>query len=449
MLRLTLAFFCLLAAHAQWALPDVVDRAGKNYAGVQISAAEVQAAAARIQEVRTAWLPKGDFLAQVNRATRNNVFGMLLPQSVIAPISGPPLTANAGTNVWGTATGFLVSWEPFDFGQRNARVDEAEAARVHSEKTLLRTRFEIESAAAESFFTVLAADQTVLGAKAAVDRAAALETIVSSLANSGLKPEADAARARGELAAAQGQLVQAEQTARLARAALTHFTGDAVDQVAPLPGPFFKLPPQDFSAVLETRHPAVEEQATAIAESVLRRKNLDYQLYPRFSLQSALYARGTGANADGTTGGAGSGLGPNIYNWGIGFTVSVPLFELPVVRAQREVEQQRIRAEEARASRINQDLRAQVEKARALLAGAQQLAAVTPRQLESARASEQQARARYQAGLTNLVDVADAQRFLLQAEIDDGLARLAIWRAHLAVAVAQGNLQPLLDVAKR
>ncbi|MCC6294063.1 MAG: TolC family protein, partial [Bryobacterales bacterium] len=196
-------------------------------------------------------------------------------------------------------------------------------------------------------------------------------------------------------------------------------------------------------------HPALDEQAAALAQSVLRRKNLDYRLYPKFALQSGAYARGTGAHVDGSSGGGAAGLAPNIYNWGAGFSVTVPLFELPVVRAQREVEQQRILAEQARASKINQDLRAQVERARALLAGARQLAAVTPRQLDAARATEQQARARYQAGLTNLVDVADAQRFLLQAEIDDGLARLAIWRAHLALAVAQGSLQPVLDAARR
>lgn len=448
MLKIAFAGVLSVPLVAQWTLTDVVDRAGKNYAGVQVSAADLQAASARIQQVRTEWLPRGDFAAQVNRATRNNVFGMFLPNSVIAPISGPALERNAGTNVWGSSAGFLISWEPFDLGQRHAHVEEAEAARAHSEKTLLRTKFEVQASAAEAFFTVLAADQTVAGAKAAVDRAAALEKVVVSLAGAGLKPEADAARARGELAAAQGQLVQAEQTARMARAALVHFTGDPPGQVTPVPGPLFQMPPETLTAGAGT-HPALEEQAMALAESVLRHKNLDYRLYPRFSLQSGVYARGTGAHVDGTTGGGAAGLGPNIYNWGAGFSVTVPLFELPAVRAQREVEQQRITAEQARAAKIRQDLRAQTERASALVAGSQQLAAVTPRQLESARAAEQQARARYQAGLTNLVDVADAQRFLLQAEIDDSLARLAIWRAHLALAVAQGDLQTFLNVAGR
>ncbi len=35
------------------------------------------------------------------------------------------------TNVWGSAVGFLVSWEPFDFGLRAAKVNAA-AARQRS-----------------------------------------------------------------------------------------------------------------------------------------------------------------------------------------------------------------------------------------------------------------------------------------------------------------------------
>jgi hypothetical protein len=47
--------------------------------------------------------------------------------------------------------------------------------------------------------------------------------------------------------------------------------------------------------------------------------------------------------------------------------------------------------------------------------------------------------------LANLTELADAQRLLTNAEIDDALARLQIWRARLAVASAQGDLQPFLD----
>jgi outer membrane protein len=54
-------------------------------------------------------------------------------------------------------------------------------------------------------------------------------------------------------------------------------------------------------------------------------------------------------------------------------------------------------------------------------------------------------RARYQAGLATLVDVSDAESLLVQAEIDDALARLAVWQNLASVTAAQGDLAPFLQ----
>ena len=69
-----------------------------------------------------------------------------------------------------------------------------------------------------------------------------------------------------------------------------------------------------------------------------------------------------------------------------------------------------------------------------MLEASRRVARNTPIQLEAARATEQQASARYKAGLTSIVEVAEAERILTQAEIDDALARLSVWRALLAIA---------------
>jgi outer membrane protein len=78
-----------------------------------------------------------------------------------------------------------------------------------------------------------------------------------------------------------------------------------------------------------------------------------------------------------------------------------------------------------------------------------QVAQNTPVELEAARASETQARARYQAGLATLVDVADAQSLLAQAEIGDAISRVSVWRSLLGVAYAQGDLEPFLQLLAR
>ena len=80
------------------------------------------------------------------------------------------------------------------------------------------------------------------------------------------------------------------------------------------------------------------------------------------------------------------------------------------------------------------------------MAGARQIAANTPIELSSAQASEQQQQARYRSGLATVVDVAAAEGVLAQAEADNVIAQLSVWRGELGVATAQGDLQPFLKM---
>ena len=62
----------------------------------------------------------------------------------------------------------------------------------------------------------------------------------------------------------------------------------------------------------------------------------------------------------------------------------------------------------------------------------------------------EQATARYQSGLGNIDEVAEAQRLLTQAEIDDALARLErLARRLLGVATAAGDIQPFVAEASQ
>src|SRR5712671_7960719 len=109
-------------------LNDAIQRALENYPAIKESRARAQAAEEGVGVARTAYLPRLDMMWQENRATTNNVFGLVLPQSVVPPISGPVLgTRSLGDSVWGSSAGVLLSWEAVDFGQRKASVDVARA----------------------------------------------------------------------------------------------------------------------------------------------------------------------------------------------------------------------------------------------------------------------------------------------------------------------------------
>jgi len=99
-----------------------------HYPAVRASLERVSAAQEGVELSRTIYLPHADLLWQSNRATQNNIFGLLLPQSVVPPISGPVLPTTSDHGAWGSAAGALISWEPFDFGYRGATVGVAKAA---------------------------------------------------------------------------------------------------------------------------------------------------------------------------------------------------------------------------------------------------------------------------------------------------------------------------------
>jgi outer membrane protein len=441
---------CLAAdpASESMTLADAVDRAVQKYPAMRVSLEQVSAAAAAINLARTSYLPRADFLGQVNRATHNNVFGMLLPQNVIAPISGPVLGTNSLGSVWGSAAGLLVSWEPFDFGLRKANIEVAQSARGFADAEAGVTRLQIQTAAADAFLTLIAAQQTVTAAKAGVERARVLNEVVGSLVRSELRPGAEASRTRAELAVAGNQLIQAEQAVNVGRAALAQLLGADPAAIQLSTGPLLGATPEsEAPPPAAAQHPLAIAQNAAIEESRARLRVLDRSYFPRFNLQGLTYARGTGVQPDGTTGGAASGLGPNIQNWGLGMTVTFPAFDLASIRARKQIEMHRERAEAARYEQVIQDLTGQSAKAAATLDGARRIARNTPLQLDAARAAEQQATARYKAGLGTIVEVAEAQRLLTQAEIDDALARLGVWRAMLGVAAAKGDLTEFLKQA--
>jgi outer membrane protein len=449
---IALEFLAATSCHAQLTLEQAVSQATARYPAVQASLERVSAAAAGINLARTSYLPKADLLAEVNRATHNNLFGLMFPQPlpVISSISGPVLRTNSLDTVWGSAVGALVSWEPFDFGLRKANVEIAESARRRAESEVGVTRLQVGTAAADAFLTILAAQQTVVAARAGVERARVLDQVVGALVKNELRPGADGSRARAEVALAEIQLIRAEQSVEEARAAMGGLLGVAPAQITIEAGKLLQLSAEAAEGQVENLphgHPLAVAQTAAIDEVKAREKALDRSYYPKFMLEGTAYARGTGIQPDGSTGGAASGLGPNIQNWGFGMTVTFPLFEIASIRAKREIEVANERTESARYRQIRQDIDGQVEKARAVLSGARRIAAATPATLEAARAGEQQATARYKAGLASIVEAAEAQRLLSQAEIDDSLARLGIWRAQLGLAAAQGDLTAYLRTA--
>ena len=265
-----------------------------------------------------------------------------------------------------------------------------------------------------------------------------------------MRPGADASRAQAELAAARTQLIQAQQAVEVARANLSQFVGLEPAQITVSAPKLLQLPPEPAVPPLDTAaNPLSVEQNAVVEQLRAQLRILERSYFPRFYLQGSAYARGTGAEVNGTNLGGLNGLAPTTQDYALGFTVTFPVIDLASIRAKEAGQSATIRAETARYQQIAIDLKARWNVAVATLGGARNVAANTPVQVAAARAATDQATARYQSGLGNIDEVAEAQRLLTQAEIDDALARLGVWRALLGVATAAGDLQPFVAEASQ
>lgn len=451
---MTSAALAQTPAASEAPLPDpltlqaALQYAVEHYPAVRGAVEQVNASAANVRLANTAYLPRFDSLWQTNRATVNNVTGLLLPQSLVPGISGPPLPSASSGSVWGSAAGALFSWEPFDMGLREAGVRGAEAAVTRARADESLTRLDVQGAVGAAFLATVQAELALTAAQADVERRTVLAGTARALADNQLRAGAEASRAEAERAAADTRLILARQNLTLSRVTLARVLGapappSRVDATMLLaPGPV------DTSDPGAPAHPLVQARQAAIDVARTQEDVLASTNRPRLYLQSAVFARGSGATSNGALEGGTSGLGLDRGNWAAGVQVVFPdLFSFPALRARRAAAAATTRAEGARYAEAVLTVTNQQRAAAAMLEAARAVAANMPAQVTAARQSEAQAAARYQAGLTTIAEVADAQALLAQAEYQDAAARVDVWRALLAEGLARGDLATFARVA--
>jgi outer membrane protein TolC len=449
------------AAHAQTpsspgsvpalTLDQALQYAVDHYPAVRAAVEQMNAASANIDVARAGYLPRLDSLWQSNRGTANNIFGQLLPQSVLPSISGPVLPSSTSQSVWGSAAGALFSWEPFDFGLRHASVATAEAGFTRARAGEVLTRLDVQAAVADAYLTDVAAQRAVVAAQADLDRRDVLRQALQTLVDNQLRPGAEASRADAERAAAQVRLALAQQRATIADTTLVRALGMTTGAVTIAADSLVaRLPAADIPSTAATPHPLLQVQQATVEQSKAAEEILARTDYPRLYMQSSVFARGSGADPSGLFDGGAGGLGLDRANWAAGVQVVFPnVFDFSSLRARKTAAAATTRAELARLDEATLSVTSQQQAAAALLRSARAIAASTPVQLSAAQQSETQARARFTAGLTSIVEVADAQSLLAAAEVQDQLARVEVWRALLAVAVAQGDLASFVNLVRQ
>jgi outer membrane protein TolC len=428
-------------------LREAVEYALANNPRVSQGAAARLIAQGRTDVARAGLLPDLSIVAQLNRGTGNVVPGPLFSLPGIPNVSGPPSGRTFDSGVFSSAVGAGASWDILLLERQMATVDAALAEEGRAEAAIAALKLDVAFSAADRFLTTLARGEVVQAARAGVDRDRVFVQIVKVLTDQALRPGVDLSRARAELAMAEAQLTRTEQNEAVARIELAQALGDARLEVRPVAGPFLSGQPGNLAAS-QNPNPAIVESDAAVAVAEKRRQAVRLEYLPRIDLCGAIWTRGSGLPNNGSSS-PGNGLVPDTPNWAAGINFAWPILQTVGVRARVRAEAANVQAETARRTELGQLVDAQLLSAAAIADGARRVATQTPVALEAARAAETQATARYKSGLATVLEVAEAQQLLTDAEIQDAEARLGVWSGLLLAARAAGHLGPFLSMADR
>lgn len=428
-------------------LSDALALAQEKYPAIKAALEQQIAAQNQIGVAKTAYLPRVDMLWQTNRATDNNRTGLLLPQSVLPSISGPVAVDAPGKSAWSSAGGALINWQPFDFGKRAGQVDVARKGADAAASATNLTRLGIAASTLSAYLDAAAAHELVGVAQANVSRMQTFAKSVHVLVDNKLRAGADASQADAQLAIAQTQLIQAETQEKIRLAALADFLELPTQQLKiDSASVLAAAPTADLEATAIDAHPAAQQESALVARQTAQLHVLNRSYVPAFNLLGSISGRGTGLSSQGTFLGGSSGLAPSTFNWAGAIQVTFPSFDFFNIHQEKKVQAANVQAEQMRYRQTMDDLSTQVQQAQAALDGARRIAQNTPVEVAAARESEQQQRSRFQSSLATVVDVAVAESILTQAESDDAIARLNVWRALAGLAVARGDLTPFLNL---
>ncbi|HEY9758541.1 MAG TPA: TolC family protein [Oculatellaceae cyanobacterium] len=433
-----------------YSLSAAVDTAVRNYPTLRNVQAHYNRTSAEVSLARTAYLPSFDLLAQEIRSTTNNIPGTIFPQplNVIPMQTGEANDTSTFKSVFASNYGVNISWLVYDWGQRRAKVTVARSQQSQANANIRLTELDVAAAAAEAYLGTVEARETIKAQQATVDRMQAWNLVVHTLVDKGLRPGVDSSRADADLSFAKISLIDAERAAELASVDLAESMGIAGVDVGIDDTPWVKRPAKDsiFRVATPEAHPLAILRAAEVSTAHSEVVSVQKMYRPRLWFHSGIWARGSGIRVnehpvlDGTL--------PQNANYVAGLGIDFPILNYYPIKARERGARETEVAQRANYDLVIQQLTQKDARARVLLDKAKRLAEETPVLVKAARDNELKASERYRVGLSNVMEVAEAQRILQNALVQDSVAQVRIWRALLATAYAHGDIKPFMDLAK-
>lgn len=430
---------------------QAVDVSLRNYPEIARKQFKLRAAKANVTLARTQYLPNLNIDTQVSGVTPNRIASVVMNNvsgfDTVPVDSGPPAQHATLKPECNNLQGLNLNWLLVDYGLRKANDKFAFADSQVARADVNLTKLDVAFAAADAFLDAVAAKQIIRSTTAELEHMEAANLRARTLVAEGLRPGVETADWDFEVSKAKIALIKAEKNTQLAFVELAEKMGVATTDLDIVSDPLVRRPTvvQHVRPLDLTAHPLALQKKAEIGRWRAKWNVLDRAYRPHLWLNSSVWGRGSSATINPIKSVAGGFL-PQVFNYMIGVSYSFPVMEYFPLKAQKDMARSNELAARADFDLAMQILEKKDARARILLSQARKVADETPTLVEAARVREIKVLKRYSTGLTNMVSLAEAEKALAEAEVEDAVAQIEVWRSILKLAYVQGDLQPFLQL---
>lgn len=425
-------------------LDDALAFAREHLPTLKVARARIAASKAAAEIPNGQWKPQLGALAELFAATSNNTSAGYLGDGAldIPRIGGTPAKTTGEWKPYASSfVGVSATQELFDFGRIAAQTAALDAL---TDVERLRTdldRLDLELGVREAYFAVEGAKAIVDAADAAYARAKTHRDFAAAAVANKLRAPVELARAEADLARFDVGRIRAAGSLDLARGLYAAAVG-VPDVLLDSAGPPTALPPLPTldKAVADavSRDPTLKAVVAAQKAQELMTKAIGAEERPNVYVSATLTGRAGGAPVGGATP-PGSGAFPVVPNWDVGVVVSWPFFD-GVVEKRKEASVAKEAVLKGELDLQKQKQLAAVRRAWFDVKVAEAAIPALEKSVEAARLTHTQLEARFKEGLATMLEIADAEALLAEAEIQLAIGRFEVMRrrALFARVTAEG-----------
>lgn len=433
-------------------LHQVLEQSKQNFPSIKAKQAEVNSATRKVSANKTDYLPTVLLNTQYSLSSNNNMTGSFYPNDAIGiSTTGAALPEDVYRGVYSNLTSLAIDWKVFSFGKVQAGVGVAKQNQQISQADYDNELFQHQVRVIDLYLNALAAQKLVRVQETNLQRAKSVKDIVRSGARSGIRAGVDSMMANAEYARALMQLSESKSQARVANLRLSEVSGIYNKDLVADTMAFFHQTPFDSSKTTVSLHPRLKLYRSQIDASIAKSRLAKLNYLPSFSLVASGLARGSGNSR--TTGQTSydlaSGASYNLYNYLLGVSFRWNITGLARIKSDYNSEKYLSDKYQYLYEEQELALKRQAGEADAQMELAKEQAQLVPLELEAARNAYNQAKARYESGLSDILSLNQNYYFLNRAEAGYYISMHNLWKALLIKSATSGDLSVFLNQCKK